>query len=133
MSRTPRTAKGKRAGSLTEIKPPAPLSEYADLGLPGEQRGYKTASGCTVLLGLEPAKRAPGGIWLPLEEELLWHLSISHAHRYPGWDEIADVRYALVPDGITMALLLPPAGRYVNVEERTFHLWQIDDRRVDGA
>lgn len=39
-----------------------------------------------------------------------WHLSISHPSRYPTWDEIRDARYDLVPDGCTLAMLLPPRG-----------------------
>lgn len=37
-----------------------------------------------------------------------WHLSISHPHRYPTWDEIKAARYALTPQNVTMALILPP-------------------------
>jgi hypothetical protein len=122
-----RTAKGRRAGALTELDVPDVTAR-----LTGVHRAYRTASGCNVILGYEPAKRAPEGIWLPFEE-MLWHLSVSHQHRYPTWDEIADVRYELVPDEITMALLLPPPGEYVNAHEFCFHLWQIDDRRTTGS
>lgn len=127
MSAAPRTAKGRRAGKLTEIEVPAVTG-----GLPGDHSAFRTASGCTVLLALEPARRWPEEIWVPTSALMLWHMSISHRHRYPTWDEIADVRYELVPDGVTMALLLPPRDRYVNTDEHCFHLWQIDDRRVDG-
>lgn len=54
-----------------------------------------------------------------------WHMSISHPTRYPTWDEIRDARYALVPDEVTMAMLLPPRSEYVNVHENCFHLWQV--------
>lgn len=119
-----RTPKGRRAGALTELAVPGPAA-----ALPGEHRAYRSASGCRVICGYEPAKAAPDGIWLPPGELMVWHLSISHLHRYPGWDEIADVRYELVPGEVTMALLLPPPGEYVNVHDFCFHLWQIDDRR----
>jgi hypothetical protein len=121
----PRTAKGRRAGKLTPVSVPAPIR-----GLPGAHRAYSTASGCSVIVGLEPVRSAPGGIWLPPGERNLWHLSIAHEHRYPSWDEIADVRYELVPAEVTMALLLPPPDEYVNAHEHCFHLWQIDDRRT---
>jgi len=122
MSRT-RTTRG--AGPLTPVEVPAPT-----LRLPGRHRAYRSGSGCGVIVGLEPVKAAPPGIWLPPAERELWHLSISHPDRYPTWDEIADVRYRLVPDDVTMAMLLPPSGEYVNAHERCFHLWQIDDRRA---
>ena len=62
-----------------------------------------------------------------------WHLSISHADhhgepdRYPTWDEIADARYDLLPNDVTVAMLLPPREQYVNLHDTTFHLHQIDD------
>jgi hypothetical protein len=67
----------------------------------------------------------------------LWHLSISHRlsvpdeagyfppGRLPTWEEIKEARYALVPDGVTMALLLPPAAEFINVHPTTMHLWQV--------
>lgn len=60
-------------------------------------------------------------------EPVGWHLSISHADRYPTWDEIADARYDLLDDGITMAMLLPPRDQYVNLHDTTFHLHEIDN------
>ena len=77
----------------------------------------------TVLVGREPEHpRGP-----------TWHLSISHRTneehpqpaRYPTWEEIKDARYQFVPDGLTMAMLLPPKAEYVNVHETCFHLWEI--------
>jgi hypothetical protein len=56
-----------------------------------------------------------------------WHLSISCADRYPSWDEIRDARYALLPDDVTMAMLLPPKAQYVNLMKNCFHLHEIDD------
>lgn len=53
-----------------------------------------------------------------------WHLSISHADRYPTWDEIRDARYALLPDNTMIAMFLPPKGEYVNVHPNCFHLWE---------
>jgi hypothetical protein len=55
-----------------------------------------------------------------------WHLSISHPIRYPQWDEIREARYRLVPDNVTMAMLLPPKAEYVNVDENCFHLYEIE-------
>lgn len=124
MTQMARTAKGRRAGKLTAVPVPEPTRS-----LPGDHVAFRTASGCSVIVGKEPTRMAPADIWLPPGELLLWHLSVSHAHRYPSWDEIADVRYELVPDEVTMALLLSPPDEYINAHEFCFHLWQIDDRR----
>lgn len=92
---------------------------------------YRTQKGCTIIVSMDPALRAPDGIWLPPASLMLWHLSVAHRRRYPTWDEIADARYELVPEDVTMALILPPPDEYVNLNEHCFHLWQIEDRRVD--
>jgi hypothetical protein len=59
--------------------------------------------------------------------KMRWHLSISCRHRYPGWEEIKDARYALLPLGMTFAQILPPLTEYINVHPNCFHLWQIDE------
>lgn len=66
-----------------------------------------------------------------------WHLSISHRvlapdgtsvpGRYPTWDEIRDARYSFCPDNVTMAMMLPPKGNYVNVHPTTFQLFQLQE------
>jgi len=63
-------------------------------------------------------------------EDGLWHLSISCPDRYPTWDEIKFARYKLIPDDITMAMLLPPKGDYVNIHPNCFHLWQVKDPHI---
>lgn len=71
---------------------------------------------------------AKGSLRVLLAKELdRWHLSISHPGRYPRWDEIVHARYALVPDSIYMAQILPPSKQYANVHPNTFHLWEIRD------
>lgn len=62
---------------------------------------------------------------LRTREDGAWHLSISHPTRYPTWDEIRDARYDLLPDDVTMAMLLPPRAEYVNIHENCFHLHEI--------
>jgi hypothetical protein len=121
----PRTRTTAGAGRLAPVAVPTPTAQ-----LPGQHRAYRSESGCGAIVALEPAKAAPAGIWIPPGELELWHLSVSHPDRYPTWDEMADVRYELVPDEVTMALLLPPRAEYVNAHEHCFHLWQIDDRRA---
>lgn len=122
----PRSRVTAGAGALRQVRVPAPTAS-----LDGAHRAFLTESGCSVIVAHEPAKAAPGGIWVPPSELLLWHLSIAHEDRYPTWDEVADVRYKLIPDDVTMAMLLPPPGEYVNAHEHCFHLWQIEDRRAE--
>lgn len=57
--------------------------------------------------------------------EVRWHMSISRTDRYPVWDEIRDARYDLLPDEITMGMLLPPKSEYVNLHPNCFHLHEI--------
>jgi len=54
-----------------------------------------------------------------------WHLSISHPDRYPTFDEMRDARYWFCPGHITMGLLFPPLGEYVDVHQNCFHLWEV--------
>ena|SRR5215467_8617445 len=76
----------------------------------------------TVLMGHEPCNGGP----------LRWHLSISHPHRHPSWDEIKTVRYRLMGPHTSMAMLLPPADSYVNVE-RQDHVFQLYELLGDEA
>lgn len=55
------------------------------------------------------------------------HLSISHPHRYPSWDEIKSARYDLLPSEKTFAMILPPPGDYVNIHENCFHLYELKE------
>lgn len=60
-----------------------------------------------------------------------WHVSVSFSDhrgrgsRYPRWDEIADARYRLVPDDVTMVMILPPPDDYVALHDTTFHLHEL--------
>jgi hypothetical protein len=56
-----------------------------------------------------------------------WHLSISCKDRYPGWEEIKDARYSLLPLGLTFAQILPPLNNYINIHPNCFHLWELSD------
>lgn len=60
-----------------------------------------------------------------------WHMSISHHRANPTWEEIRDARYQLIPNEVTMAMILPPKEQYVNLHEFCFHLHEIPDRE-DG-
>jgi hypothetical protein len=54
-----------------------------------------------------------------------WHVSISTPYRNPTWEEIRQARYDLVPDDVTMAMLLPPREEYINLHQFCFHLYQV--------
>lgn len=56
-----------------------------------------------------------------------WHLAISHPRRYPTWDEIAEARYQLIPDEVTMAMIMPSSDQYVNLHPNCFNLHQIEN------
>lgn len=58
----------------------------------------------------------------------LKHLSISHADRYPTWDEIHAARDYFLPPNETFAMYFPPKTQYVNVQKNCFHLFDI---RID--
>lgn len=59
-----------------------------------------------------------------------WHISISHPERYPTWDEIAKARYELIPNDITMAMMLPPQEEYINIHNFCFQLHEVE---TEGA
>jgi hypothetical protein len=84
-------------------------------------KAWRTVNNLGVICGREPLG--------PLGEPR-WHLSISHAKRNPTWEEIRDLRYLLVPDEVTMAMILPPVDEYVNVHERCFHLYQLKEDEI---
>ena len=129
MSRVPGTYQRTRiSAGLGKLSPAAKPDALRHLE--GQHAAFLSDSGCSVIVAYEPAKAAPQGIWLPPHERLIFHLSIAHGDRYPTWDEVADARYKLIPEDVTMAMLLPPPGEYVNRHEHCFHLWQIDDRRA---
>ena len=72
-------------------------------------------------------------IWISRElyqgSWLRWHMSISTATRYPVWDEIRDAWYSLAPPeckNVTMGMLLPPQGEYVNLHPNCFHLHEVE-------
>lgn len=75
---------------------------------------------CNIMLGHEPS-------WATGEQR--WHLTISCPDRHPSWDEIKTARYRLCGPDTVMAMVLPPADLYVNVEsqDHVMQLWEIDD------
>jgi len=62
-----------------------------------------------------------------------WHISVSHPHRYPKWDEIRQARYDLIQNNAYMVMILPPKEDYVNLHENCFHLWEISKAAYAGV
>lgn len=80
---------------------------------------------CSVIVCREPD--ADGALW--------WHLSIAHPSRYPTWDEIKVARYALTPEDVPMAMILPRTAEYVNVpaQDNVFHLHELRSNEWTGS
>ena len=92
--------------------------------------GFDPITGCKIYRSgmLTVLTAVPGSV--EYKATGLYHLSISHPMRYPTWDEIKEARYDLLPDEITMAMLLPPSAKYVNIHKNCFHLHQVDGSNV---
>ena len=84
-------------------------------------KAYLTGSNCSVLVATEPT--GP-------KNELRWHMSIAHRKRLPTWWEVRDARYELIPNEITMVMILPPQEEYVNAHEHCFHLFQLEEGEI---
>jgi hypothetical protein len=54
---------------------------------------------------------------------VLRHVSISHKHRDPNWNEIRSVRSTFFPMTRDVMMMLPKEADYINVHEHCFHLW----------
>lgn len=52
------------------------------------------------------------------------HVSISHSHRYPTWDEIRAVRDWAFPEETEVVMVLARKSEYVNLHPNCFHLWE---------
>lgn len=84
----------------------------------------------SVGVGIKPVRccRINGWMHCILAVEMgLLHLSLSHPRRYPTWDEIKAVRYTLLPDEKTFAILFPPMAQYVNLHPNCFHLHEVPE------
>jgi len=83
------------------------------------------------LAGTRPRVFAMGGCRIILGTEMgRWHLSISANRRDPTWDEIVTARYKLLPHVADMVMYLPALSDYVNVNPWTFHLYEIEDKKL---
>lgn len=101
--------------TLTPIKAPLMIQAMWKIERVKEGKLFDADGGLHIIHGIEDGKR---------------HVSISHASRYPTWDEIKDVREQLCGEQETMAMILPPKSEYVNVHPFCFHLWQLNDKEL---
>jgi len=61
----------------------------------------------------------------PVYQPDRWHLSIAGRDRYPTWDEVAAIRYQLLPKDRCYAMLLPPVEEYINIHNFGFQLVEV--------
>jgi hypothetical protein len=94
-----------RRREIRQVELPPALTRHVEPGT----RGFRMGA-CRILLS---------------RQKVGWHMSISHPTRLPTWEEVRDARYELIPDEVTMALLLPPRDEYVNVHEFCLQLYQV--------
>lgn len=74
---------------------------------------------------LQRAYRGPNGLFvIASREHGIWHISASTPDRYPTWDELRDVCWALKP-GLSFSITVPyKDSPYVNFHEHCIHLWE---------
>lgn len=101
---------GKKPLKLREIPPPRSLER--SLIVPNVNSYLRTyALGeCSLIVTKELGR---------------FHMSIAHPRRYPTWDEIAEARYRVIPEHVTMVMVLPPLREYVNTHENCFQLKEV--------
>jgi hypothetical protein len=102
---------------LVEFPPPPELARVLVPGVNDHLRTYRLGE-CSVIVTKEYGQ---------------WHLSIAHRARRPSWDEVAEARYRILPDGVTMAMLLPPMRDYLNIHENCYQLVQVDSVEMVGG
>lgn len=97
-----REVKIERLDLQADMGPDAPLSVY--------RMGH-----CTIYAG-----QTPWG----------WHLAVSHPSRYPTWAEVIDARYHVIPESVTMAMILPPERSYTEIHPNMLQLWQVKQEQI---
>lgn len=55
-----------------------------------------------------------------------WHISVTGPMRYPTWDELRDIAWAIRPKQ-AFSILIPPRSEgteYLNLQGHCIHLWE---------
>jgi len=55
-----------------------------------------------------------------------WHFSVSTHNRLPKYAEMKALRYSLCPKDNYMAEIFPPEDEFINLQEFTRHMFEID-------
>lgn len=115
--------KGNRPASYTEHAPralieiaPTPSLERTNIipGVNSYLRAYLMGE-CSIIVTKEYGH---------------WHMSIARPNRLPSWDEVSEARYRLIPDAVTMAMILPPKADYINLHSFCLQMIEIDHARL---
>jgi hypothetical protein len=94
---------------LAEFPPPPELARVLVPGVNDYLRTYRLGE-CNIIVTKEYGE---------------FHMSIANRNRLPTWREVSEARYRVLPDNVTMAMLLPPMSEYLNVHEFCLQLVQI--------
>lgn len=105
---------GGNTFNLPMIREVEDWSKWVSLPIEPGSRFFRMGTKITIILSHSP--------------DYGWHMSIAHPERYPTWDEIAYARYTLIPNEVTIALMLPPKEQYVNFHNNCFQLHQVYDK-----
>lgn len=73
----------------------------------------------TVLMSRDSIERAG-------EPELRWHISVAGESGVPRWGDFVAIVQRLRP-GVMFCVPMPPEQYWINVNERTLHVWEIKD------
>jgi hypothetical protein len=90
-------------------------------------RAYTTNHGNTILISEDPVQRELRRVLAAGDDGYRWHMSISHPHRYPTWDEQKEARYELLPRDAYFVSILPPESDYLNHHPNCFHWLELRD------
>lgn len=60
------------------------------------------------------------------EKDGMLHLSVSHKERLPSYEEMKEIRYSFGTEADYMAEIFPPMEEFVNIQENTRHLFELD-------
>ena len=71
------------------------------------------------------AYSGPGGLHvIAAREEGIWHISVSTRYRYPTWDEMRDVAWALQPARSFKVVIPSRDAPYTNWHNYCLHMWE---------
>jgi hypothetical protein len=68
-----------------------------------------------------------GGLRILADEtpDVGWHVSVSHANRYPTFEEAKHIRDKLIPADITLAIIVPSPNNQ-SLNPNTIHMFEVE-------